>query len=441
MALPATDSFTPGAAGTDLPVYSASWTNAYAATADVLELDGSGNARTATNNDCACRWTADTFGAAHYSEVALTNPISGITHRVGPTARMASTGNFYGVYAGPDQLEIYEVVGGVFTDLGSTVALSWGSASHTLRMSAQGSLLTINYDAASTTRTDSSHSTGSCGVSGWTSSGTGQSTIQSWIADNLAALPVSLASTGTKSSGVTATPLLVPYPTGLAAKDMLVYGANAYNSTATVTTPAGWTAAGDLTGGTGTAADAHTGRIHSDYKEAVGTESGNLSVALGGTLSGALGQMVAYRLGDTTDSWDVASTTGTDDTHAANRAVTGSGTLSFDVDDVLLAFVATDTDTSLTVTAPALTATGITFGTTNRLTSGAGVISGNDGNIEIFEATVTAGTGTQAPSLAFTTATSQCGPVSFVRLRGVPAAGGTPSALPIRRRNPQLTYR
>lgn len=442
MALPASDSFTTGAAGTDLSVYSTNWVAGYSASADQLELTGSGSARTATTNDCANKWTADTFGAAHYGECSISLPAAGITHRVGPGVRWGTAGNGYGAQAGPTAIEIFEAVGGVWTQLGSSITVSWASSSgHIVRLSASGSTLTLDYDAAQTTLSDSSHATGSAGVVGWTSSGTGTATIESWTADDLAAPVVSLASLGTKSAGAVATPVAVPYPAAIAANDMILAGVNAYNDTATVTTPASpWTAAADLTGGTGTAADAHTGRIHVDSRVAVGTESGNQNFTLGGTISGALGIMAAYRLGTPANTWDVASTSGTDDTHAANRAITGSGSLSFAVADVLVAFVAVDTDTSLTVTSPALTASGITFDTTSRLTSGAGVTSGNDGNIDVYEATVTAGSGTTAPSLAFTTATSQCGPAVFVRLRSV-AAAGTPSALPRRRNNPQLTFR
>jgi hypothetical protein len=246
---------------------------------------------------------------------------------------------------------------------------------------------------------------------------------------------VSLASIGTKSAGVTATPVSVPYTTGLAAKDLLLEFVNAYNDTATVTTPGGWTLGGDQTGGTGTAADSHTGRLHSDYKEATGSESGNLSVTLGGTISGALGIMAAYRLGDTARNWDVATAKGTDDTHAANRSITAGTSLDFQVDDVAVIGVAVDTDTSLTVTSPTLTVSGVTFGTGTRLTSGAGVTSGNDGNIDVYEFPVTAGSGTAAPVFAFTTATSQCGPAVFYRLRSVTAAAADAAPSQIKNRN------
>ena len=43
-----------------------------------------------------------------------------------------------------------------------------------------------------------------------------------------------------------------------------------------------------------------------------------------------------------------------------------------------------------------MVATGITFGTITRRTSGAGVTTGNDGNVELFDAEVTAGTATVA---------------------------------------------
>ena len=47
----------------------------------------------------------------------------------------------------------------------------------------------------------------------------------------------------------------------------------------------------------------------------------------------------------------------------------------------------------------------------------------------MFDATVTAGTATVAPVLAFTTTTTQCGPATFVRLRAAPSATATPAVI------------
>lgn len=142
----------------------------------------------------------------------------------------------------------------------------------------------------------------------------------------------------------------------------------------------------------------------------------------------ALGQIVTYTRGGI--GWEIDQAVGQDDTHGANRSVTATDTVDLKPGDVVVAFAAVDTDTDLSVTAPAITAAGITFGTTTRRTSGAGTDFGFDTNIEIFDATVTAGTSTAVPpTLTFTTAVSQCGPVTFVRLREtpVPVSGWRPT--------------
>lgn len=239
--------------------------------------------------------------------------------------------------------------------------------------------------------------------------------------------PVSFVAAGAKSAG-SATATSIAYPGSIAAGQMILAGRSGWRSDIAMANESGWTNTSELGGGTGTAVDAHTTKIRVDRKEAAGSESGSVTFdQSGSTNPGCLGMMVNYAKSPSTATWDVAQTTGDDSGHAANRSATGSGNIAFAPGDVLVAFVATDTDTNLAgFSAPALTASGITFGsTTRRSPASAGVTTGDDGNIEIFEATVTAGTGTVAPTLVFTTSTSQCGPVSFVRLRAVSGLSAT----------------
>lgn len=247
------------------------------------------------------------------------------------------------------------------------------------------------------------------------------SSSEEWCTATLAirpVAPVEFVSVGAKSAG-SATATSIAYPTGIAAGRLVLAGRAGWRSDLTMANEAGWTNTAELGGGTGTAIDAHTTKIRVDRLEQTGSESGSVTFdESGSTNPGCLGIMLNYANAAAT-TWDVATSTGTDDTHGANRSATGSGTVSFQPGDVLVAFVAVDTDTSLaTFSAPALTASGITFDTTTRRSpASAGVTTGDDGNIEAFDATVSSGTGTVAPTLAFTTGTSQCGPVAFVRLR------------------------
>jgi uncharacterized protein (AIM24 family) len=229
---------------------------------------------------------------------------------------------------------------------------------------------------------------------------------------------IAFGTIGALSAGGTTT-ISVAMPTGGAAGDMYVCGRCVWLSSAGLATnESGWTPGGDLHGGTGTTADAHTGRARIDYRsDAVPTDPTVFDQS--GTLSGAVGRCARYT--KTTAAWDTPATaTGTDNTHGTNRSVTASASISLQPGDMLIAAVAVDTDVSLAALSAAFTASGITFGTTTVRSPGAGVGTGNDGNVLIVDALVTAGTATVAPVLTLTTSTSQCGPVSFLRLREVP---------------------
>lgn len=236
-------------------------------------------------------------------------------------------------------------------------------------------------------------------------------------------MAVAFGALGVLSAGVTATPVAPAYPASVGAGNLVLACRVGWLSNINLDALAGWTFANSQEGGINSAADDHTTECRVDYREAAGGETGTVNFAISGTISGAVAEMIRYTKGS--DPWDVVSSIGTDNTHAANRSVTGSPAINIIPGDVVVAFVAVDTDAALTITVPAITATSITFGTTTRRTTGvAGVTSGVDGNIEIFDATATVGAANSAPVLNFTTATSQCGPVVFVRLREVTAAGG-----------------
>jgi hypothetical protein len=231
---------------------------------------------------------------------------------------------------------------------------------------------------------------------------------------------IGFGAVGTKASG--GSTINTGYPASVGAGDLLLACRNAYDLVTTVCSDeAGWTPSGDLYGGANNGAtDDHGSRVRVDYREAAGGETGSVVFDQTGAVNGGICCMARYT--KTAASWDtVQSTTGDDATHGANRSVTASGTLDLAPGDMVVAVVAVDTDSALTVTSPAITASGITFGTTNRRASAGGTTTGRDGNVEVFDAVVTSGSGTVAPSLAFTTATSQCGPAAFIRLR---EAGG-----------------
>lgn len=218
--------------------------------------------------------------------------------------------------------------------------------------------------------------------------------------------------TGTTTSAVA-------YPASVGAGDMALVGRCAWTAANADLQPSvGWTQAGTNDGGTGSSVDSHTTDVGCSYKEMAGGETGTVTFNNGASAGGTVAVMTRYTKGGG-ESWVTpVFASGDDATHAANRSVTATSSIALAPGDVVVCVVATDTDAALTITAPAITAAGITFGTTTRRSpASAGNTAGTDGNIEIFDATVTSGSGTVAPALAFTTATSQCGPVAFVRLR------------------------
>jgi hypothetical protein len=241
---------------------------------------------------------------------------------------------------------------------------------------------------------------------------------------------VSFGAIGAKTITGTAT-VDVAYPASPAAGDIAVLCRAGYPAAITFTDEAGWTniTSADLSGGNnGAVADDHTTHVHADYQVLVGGESGTVTFDQGGTAGGVVGVMARYASDVASHGWVLDSGTGTDDTHGADRSITTSGNVSLAPGDMVLAIAAVDTDSSLTITSPTFTSTGITFGSVTRRTSGAGSIAGQDGNVELFDALVTAGTGTGTVTFAFTTATSQCGPIAIVRLRETaPALTGTAS--------------
>lgn len=230
-------------------------------------------------------------------------------------------------------------------------------------------------------------------------------------------MAVSLVAVGAKSAGGTTT-VSIASPAGTAAGQQLLAFRAAWVSGVSFTDETDWTSLGSLAGGTGSSADAHTGAIRGDRRLLSGSLAGPtvFDQTFSGGGSGCLGIMLSYE--NDGGTWDIVSATGDDSSHGTNRSITASSSIDLAPGDVVVVAVEVDTDTSLASFAnQAITASGITFGSTTRHTSGAGVGTGSDGNIEVFEATVSSGSGTVAPTLTFDTTTNQCGPGLFVRLR------------------------
>ena len=238
-------------------------------------------------------------------------------------------------------------------------------------------------------------------------------------------MAVTFGAVGTRFAGGTnaATPIAIAYPTGITAGQMLLLFVTVKVNTITVTTPSGWNLLLDISGGTGASAlDAGTTRTYVFWREATGLETGTVSVAFSATPTGHTGYIVRYTKGAGTAWATPTAVGGADVVHGTAWAATGSANLSVTTGDLVVIGNGNDTDATTAYTTPTLTATGATITTpTVRLAQG-GSASSNDCGCNLYDAPVTAGTSSAAPSHTLAAGPSACGETAFVRLRETAAA-------------------
>ena len=198
------------------------------------------------------------------------------------------------------------------------------------------------------------------------------------------------------------TSLAVPYPEH-SVGDMLVLFVGNRDSTATPSTPSGWTSLGSFTGGVGTfGADAGNARAIAFYRQATSLFTGTQTVTVtsGNT---SIGEMVAIHRDDV-KTWTLDSDGGGDSSAGTAWSVTGSG---IDLDsayggDIVVAGTAINTDAYL-YSAHNMTASGITFGDVTQTTEFRST-TGNDMTLELSTGRVSSGSG--SPALTFTSTAS-----------------------------------
>lgn len=181
--------------------------------------------------------------------------------------------------------------------------------------------------------------------------------------------------------------------------------------------PAGWTNVLDLEDGTGTwGVDTGTRRVTIFQKDVtLGTETGTVTVSLAGDANNTL-RATIHRI-EVTSGYDVAiaGSTGADTTNGTGFSATGSTSIDFAANDLLLIAVAQNIDTG-TQSSQSITASGITFGTrTNRASTA--VTNGNDHRHIVDSVPVSSGSGTVAPTYSYTISAAGSGPVGFLRIR------------------------
>jgi len=237
-----------------------------------------------------------------------------------------------------------------------------------------------------------------------------------------------VASTGILTAVTDATPYDVTWtgvgPGRLAVMFVVSRLVVAVNTVNLASMPDPWTSIGTAFNAsgeddTGTTNDAGLTRVTALYRRLSGAESGFFTFTLNG--GGAAAQetaMAGMQVYSTTlGGWAVPiAVTGVDNAHAANRSsVCGAWGSALAANDWVAWGFSSDTDTALTITAPTITQTSATFGTVtqrNRVPNGQGA----DAAVYGFDAPVTAGNA-NAPTLAFTSATAQCGAAIAVRIR------------------------
>lgn len=232
-------------------------------------------------------------------------------------------------------------------------------------------------------------------------------------------MALSVASIGTAATGSTS--VAAGYPSGIAAGDLLVYGVSNKFPSNGPTTPSGWAQNGQAQGGNGSAGG-DSGDTYSTVltKEAVGSESGSLSVTITGGDT-AVGRMLRLTK-SSGNPWSLASTTGAQNTVSTTITTTGAADPGVQAGDVVLVFFAPNTD-SRTFDTATLTVPGCTVGAaTEQFESYNG--GGNFCGLVVYSFPIVSGTSSGAPTFTCaasgTGTNSPCGGITFLRVRADP---------------------
>jgi hypothetical protein len=222
------------------------------------------------------------------------------------------------------------------------------------------------------------------------------------------------------------TTVTIPY-VGVAAGRLAFLRVVVRPNGATFNTVTGWTqfintSGGAHASGVGTLNNGNT-RLAVWYKFLTGAESGDVTVTLSGGGDATNGSIVAgmtvYST-DLTSFGTISSAIGTDNTHGIDRSVVcaaWSGSGIFPGDKLLLIWAA---DAPASISSRAITQSGITFGTVSARAT-INCTGGHDSGVHTADVSVTAGQNSNAPTISFITATTQCGPAAVIAFREVNA--------------------
>lgn len=228
-------------------------------------------------------------------------------------------------------------------------------------------------------------------------------------------MTISYVSSGTLAQHTdTVTPA---YPAGAAAGQLAVLQVvSGHPSESTPTTPSGWTLAGTLSGGGGTfGLNAGPRRLTFFVRELAGSDPTPTTAIPSGSSGSLIGARIVTLSRSAGVGWRWATSFADDTTSGTSFSITGTTALTFAVNDFCLLGYTWPLQTAST-TARAVTATGITFNTaTSHL--GDTITSGSGGRLTLADSSVTAGSGTQAPTETATLSAASTGVGGVLRIR------------------------
>lgn len=233
-----------------------------------------------------------------------------------------------------------------------------------------------------------------------------------------------------------------PFPASPVAGNLFVLFVMSGEQDGTVPdTPAGWTAPPNNShqGGGGTfGEDAGPRRVTVFTKTSDGTETGTVTVTIGGTAAGRVISGVMAMASKTAGQLAVEVTGGEDTTAGTDYSATAAATLALDAGDLIYTGNALVPDTA-TVSAQSVSATGVTFGSPAfaGMATGANT-GGNDMRPQAGRGGVTAGPASGPVTLSMTWSTAVTGATAFVRVfeviqANVGSAAETDTAQPVAR--------
>lgn len=212
----------------------------------------------------------------------------------------------------------------------------------------------------------------------------------------------------------TVTPAL---PTGAAAGQLAILQVVSSHPNLNVpSTPHGWTLVGSLSGGGGTLG-LNTGprRLTFFARELLGGDAAPTTAIPSGTSGTLIGARIFTLTRTAGTGWRWAITLGQDTASDTSFSAACSTALTWAVGDFCVLGYAWNTQTAST-TARAVTATGITYATaTSHL--GDAITTGNGARLTMAESSVTAGSGTQAPTMTATLTAAATGVGALLRVR------------------------